>query len=1304
MINTSLECRKLMQTNTGFQEYVTITLADTNHTVLTIPQRDLVIQNNGIVSGAAANSFPIGQASARTIRLEIANFDDKYSEYDFYGARIGLVVKYPLPTAEGADQRYESFNYGFYTVISPETRGTTIKITAVDDMYKADRPYSTNLTFPRTALQVYTDACQTLGLAVQTASFTNDDFIVQTKPHDCTFRQVLGGCAMLAGGNIYINREGRVEIKTYNSTPIQNWLKYDGGVYSPWEIKDNLNGGSFNPWNTGDAADGDSFQNMLNGIHVLYAWLTPPAVDTDDITITGVRTEIGSDESILQGEEGYVLTIENPLIEGKEADALELIGDEVIGLKFRQFSGEYIGDPTIEFMDPCIVTDRKGNTYGSFVTDVDYSFRGKTSISNSAEPKIRTGISYAPNDTKTMQKARSLVETRLTGYDLGIMMLTQLMSQSVGMYTTRETDANGATVFYTHDKPTLAESTIIRKITANGITQSVDGGESWTSGIDASGNAVLNTLAAIGINCDWLNAGSITIQDTNGNETLYANTQTGEVRINASTVKIGGTEFNQKVQQIIEANDFDTDNLLIDSTGFSSDYWETSGTVDTGQTDPYGGTDAIKITPTPSAQGYIRAKRSNNNPYKTTGAWYRFSVWLKASSSSSGAITLYLNNEAYSITPTTEWKQYWFDKEVSTVSSSNNLASIGGESSFTTSDGYSLYVYNPRVFYTQKPETMREMFNRLTGNSKNQGLYIDTDSQGVDRAFVNLTYAQTGELKVYDENTGAETLYVNAKTGAVRINASSASVSGTSIANIAQNAADGALSDAKNYVDGKGYQTAANVQDYVNAKMSGLDTNLLKDSLGLSSDYWVLYGTVTRNQSDPAGGTNAIKLQPTSGSNGEGFLHANFNTNNPFKSSGSRYKFSVWIKSSVNASMFNDGGVKLFFNSEATDIYPTTSWKKYEVSGVVTTAINRNFIGVGGESSFTPSDGYDLYIYNPTVEYTFSHEEIYNALSNDGANQGWWLADNHLYINMTYLKGGTASLGGDDNGSGAIEVFSDSGNLIARIDNEGAKFCTTTGFANEWLKINENIIKGYIGNKEYSAIDFCADYADGKKYLTMTASSLAGGIKFNAKEIQFSTSGANGTYFSNSVKFDGAATFNNGITVYGNVSTFNAQAIFKQSFKVENVTQYSTNHVLCLTNDGTTIGHTYLSSGSSKRFKIIDRKMEESDLSEAYKVHAVLATYKPGHLTEDDEFNGRKMPMLIAEELEEHIPQAVMHDKEGRPEDYKDRVIVSIHQQMLVEQHKEITALKTKVQQQQKQINDLETRLARLEAIINGNS
>lgn len=748
MINVSLECRKLMQSNTAFQEHVTITLADS--TVLTIPQSDLIIQNNGITSGAGANAFPIGQASARTIRLEIANFDDKYSKYDFYGARIGLVVKYPL------SQGTENFNYGYYTVITPETRGTTIKITAVDDMYKADKPYTTNINFPTTLLAIYNDACQTLGLTVQTASFANSSFVVDKKPENVSFRQVLGGIAMFAGGNIYINREGRVEIKAYDSTQIDAWLHYDGGVFKPWETAGVLNGGSFNPWNTGDVADGDTFANMLNGIHVLYAWISPPNVDTDDIIITGIRAETGADTSVLEGQEGYVLNVENPLIEGKEAAALELIGDIVIGLKFRQFSGDYIGDPTIEFMDPCIVVDRKGNTYGSFVTDTDYSFRGKTSISNSAEPKIRTGISYSSNDTKTMQKTRALMDTRLTAYDVGIQMLTQLMNQSVGMYMTREIDANGSVIFYTHDQPTLAQSTIIRKVAANGITQSVDGGQHWTSGIDASGNAVLNTLAAIGVNADWINAGQLVIRDGNGNETFFADTSTGIVRINASTFTLTG----KSIEEIAHENDVDAGNLLLNPISMSALHWTRHGVVTTKQTDPYGGTKAVKLTPT-TDEAYIQAKPDVNNPFKRMGVKYRFSVWLKASATHASANTIYLmfNGIAFEINPTTSWKEYSVETVVSALSETapNDLVTIGGFGSFTPSDGYALYIYRPRVSYAA---TQEETFNDLTNNGALRGIYMKNN-----QLYINMDYLQTGTAKMGGINNGNGSLEVYNASG-----------------------------------------------------------------------------------------------------------------------------------------------------------------------------------------------------------------------------------------------------------------------------------------------------------------------------------------------------------------------------------------------------------------------------------------------------------------------------------------------------------------------------------------------------------
>ena len=737
MINVSLECRRLMQTNTCFQEHVVITLAD--NTVLTIPQSDLIIQNNGITSGAGANAFPIGQASARTIRLEIANFDDKYSDYDFYGAKIQLTVKYPL--SEGT----ENFPYGTYTVVTPETKGTTIKITAVDDMYKADRPYTTNLSFPTTALRVYLDACQTLGIGVQTARFTNDNFSVKTKPDNCSFRQVLGGCAMLAGGNAFINRDGRLEIKAYNRTPIDNWLAFDGGVFKPWENNSTLNGGSFNPWDAGDTADGDTFQNAVNGVHILYAWLGNPNVDTDDITITGLRADVDSENTVLEGTDGYVLSVENPLIVGKEASALALIGANVIGLKFRQFSGDYIGDPTIEFMDPCIVVDRKGNTYGSFVTDTDYSFRGKTSISNSAEPTIRTGISYTSNNTKTIQKARELINQGISSYDQAMQLLTDLMSQSLGFYSTKEVDASGAATYYTHDKPTLAQSTIIRKITANGISQSVDGGTTWTSGIDINGNAVLNTLAVLGINADWINAGQLAITDQSGNETFFADTQTGIVRIKANSFSLAG----KTIQQLIDGSLVDPGNLLKEPVSMNINYWTRHGGIVTGQTDPYGSTHAIRLTPT-SDEGYVQAKPDVNNPFSALGVKYRLSVWLKASNNNglTNPLSVYLNGVAHTVNPTTSWKEYIFEEIVDAVTTTmpNDLVTIGGMGSFTQSDNYNLYIYRPRVTYAL---TQDEVFKDLSNNGVTRGIWLENGE-----LYINMDFLQGGTAKFGGVNNG----------------------------------------------------------------------------------------------------------------------------------------------------------------------------------------------------------------------------------------------------------------------------------------------------------------------------------------------------------------------------------------------------------------------------------------------------------------------------------------------------------------------------------------------------------------------
>lgn len=120
-------------------------------------------------------------------------------------------------------------------------------------------------------------------------------------------------------------------------------------------------------------------------------------LDTSDITITGLKTsktetdddgkEIKTD--VLKGADGYVLEVVNPLIAGKETAVLELISTSLVGATFRKFSGDYTAYPLAEFMDSVKLTDRKGNTYWSVITDIDFTLFGTTAIFNSAVSAVQ---------------------------------------------------------------------------------------------------------------------------------------------------------------------------------------------------------------------------------------------------------------------------------------------------------------------------------------------------------------------------------------------------------------------------------------------------------------------------------------------------------------------------------------------------------------------------------------------------------------------------------------------------------------------------------------------------------------------------------------------------------------------------------------------------------------------------------------------------------------------------------------------------------------------------------------------------
>lgn len=534
MINVSNEFRKLMNTRTDFKENAEITFA--NGTVLELTEKDFTISNNSVTDASETNGIPLGVALCRSIQIELMNDDDRFSSYDFFGARIRLYLTFQL------SKTVEKIEYGTFTVLTPETYGETVIITALDDMYKADRDYSTKLVFPATIKAILVDACNTLDISLGTTSFLNDSFIVQSAPADITFRQLFGYIAMIAGGNARIDVTGRLRIITYDFDRLSQITSViDGGIYSPWNNPTDLDGGSFSPWNVGDVADGGTFADA-NSYHTLSNW-SNLKVDTDDVVITGVQTTYTDTENkehtVIYGTEGYVLSVENPLIFGQEEYAVGLIGNVMVGGRFRQFSGDLVANPTIEFMDVALITDRKGNMYASFITDINFQFFGFTNLKNSAEPTLRNSAKTYSDATKTLVAARKLIKNERTAREQAVAQLAKDLKNSSGLFMTEDVQPDGSTIYYMHDKPTLAESMIVWKLTALAFGISTDGGKTYPYGFTVDGTTITRLLYAEGIDADYIDTGAIRITDTNGNTMFLADYDTKQVYVNADNVFIG---------------------------------------------------------------------------------------------------------------------------------------------------------------------------------------------------------------------------------------------------------------------------------------------------------------------------------------------------------------------------------------------------------------------------------------------------------------------------------------------------------------------------------------------------------------------------------------------------------------------------------------------------------------------------------------------------------------------------------------------------------------------------------------------
>lgn len=518
MINVSDEFKQLMTERQDFKCNAEVTLA--NGTVLPLGEDDFSIDNNSLVDSAGANTIPLGVALSRNVQLEIMNDDDHLSDYDFFGAKIRLYLTFELSST------IEKIEYGTFTVTQPETYGSVVTIVGYDDMYKADKTYNCQLTFPATAKSVLIDSCDTCGILIGDSNFLHNDFQIPTMPSsEYTHRQIIGFIAMIACGNARIDRTGHLQIMTcdfnYENDSIHDLTDYNNLTCDTNDVQ-------------------------VTGVQMTKT-VTKTTTDED-----GNENEEDVEELVKYGSDGYVLEIENPLVAGHEETLVSWIYERFKDVTFRGFMMDYISYPIAEFGDKIKITDWRGKSFYSVLTDVNFVFFGYTTLKNSAESPMRNQSNYTSSEQKALIQGKELVEREKTNREIAVKKLNDTLKNSSGMYSTAEKQPDGSTIYYLHDKPTIAESQNVIKLTAEAIGFSTDGGKNYPYGFTITGEMITRLLYTEGINADYINTGALTVKDKSGNIIFYADMETGTVKISGDNVTIGGKTAPEAISDAVK--------------------------------------------------------------------------------------------------------------------------------------------------------------------------------------------------------------------------------------------------------------------------------------------------------------------------------------------------------------------------------------------------------------------------------------------------------------------------------------------------------------------------------------------------------------------------------------------------------------------------------------------------------------------------------------------------------------------------------------------------------------------------------
>lgn len=1025
MINVSNEFEELMSERQDFKEYAEVTLA--NGTVLELTEDDFSIDNNSLVDSAGANSIPLGVALSRNVQLEIMNDDDHLSDYDFFGAKIRLYLTFELSST------IEKIEYGTFTVTQPETYGSVVTIVGYDDMYKADKTYSTTLTFPATAKSVLIDSCDTCGILIGNSNFLHNDFQIPTMPSsEYTHRQIIGFIAMIACGNARIDRTGHLQIMTYD-------FNYDSG-------------------NVHTLTDYNTLTNDTNDVQVTGVQMTKTVTKTTTDE-DGNENEEDVEELVKYGSDGYVLEIENPLVAGHEETLVSWIYERFKDVTFRGFTMDYISYPIAEFGDKIKITDWRGKSFYSVLTDVNFVFFGYTTLKNSAESPMRNQSNYTSSEQKALIQGKELVEREKTNREIAVKKLNDTLKNSSGMYSTAEKQPDGSTIYYLHDKPTIAESQNVIKLTAEAIGFSTDGGKNYPYGFTITGEMITRLLYVEGINADYINTGALTVKDKSGNIIFFADIETGTVRISGDNVTIGGKTAPEAISDAVKESKNYADGKVSDfAETVTKSVADLQNQID-GQIETfyYDYEPTLKNIPASDWKTEDDKKKHEGDLFywKSKGYAYRFfkdgDTWkwqlvqdtditkaLRtasfAQSTADSKCRVFLTQP----TPPYDTGDMWNQGQNGDILTC--VVARGEGASYVETDWQKLNKYTDDETANKALEEARKS-RAMIINLDNDYQAITTDYKGEYTSFPEChTTAQVlyGHTDISNDCT-----YNVQKSGGVvgSWNSSTHTYTVTALTTDV-----GWVDITANYLN-----TYSVTKRFDIAKLKGG----IPGETGAKGETGATGPQGEKGATGPQGSAGRTYFMETSSSivkmSADNTIVPNYITLSGYYRDGTATARTAYeCRFKIEETTDGDTYTTVYTSSEdETDItHALYSVLASDSSGVTAsgssgigisrnlTALRCTMYAAGGFSQVLDIDTIPVAI---DVD-ALTHEDIFNLLTNDGAWQGIYRgSDGKLYINFTYARGGTLNLGGKANtyGNGQMHVYDANDNEIVDINTKG---------------------------------------------------------------------------------------------------------------------------------------------------------------------------------------------------------------------------------------------------------------------------